>query len=99
MKICTFQRENEERVGVLFDDKTIADINIAYAACLYDSVGTRAYKIADVLTPPHMIETIEGGIISLNAIKETMETLKNRPDMEGPKGEKIFYSLYSNSVL
>jgi 2-keto-4-pentenoate hydratase/2-oxohepta-3-ene-1,7-dioic acid hydratase in catechol pathway len=93
MKICTFQRENENRVGVLVDETTIADINIAYASYLYDRVGTRAYKIADVLTPPNMIGTIEGGIISLNAIKETMETFKSKPDMKGPKGEKIFYSL------
>jgi 2-keto-4-pentenoate hydratase/2-oxohepta-3-ene-1,7-dioic acid hydratase in catechol pathway len=82
-----------ERVGVMTDDNTLADVNIAYAAYLHNKGNARAYKIADALTPTSMLEMIEGGDVSLTAIREALQVLQLKPGLRGPRGEQIMFSL------
>jgi 2-keto-4-pentenoate hydratase/2-oxohepta-3-ene-1,7-dioic acid hydratase in catechol pathway len=93
MKLCTFESKGFRRAGLIVDKVHLADITNAYAACLFTRGETKAYKIADVLTPPSLIEIAEGGDSSLKAIREVEEVLKSKPDMKGPKGEQIIYAL------
>lgn len=60
MKLSTFEYNGLERVGIIIDEDELADITIAYAACLHNRGEARAYKLADALVPPSMIEIIEG---------------------------------------
>lgn len=93
MKLCTLEYKGLDRVGIFMDEDQLVDITIAYTTCLFKQGEPRAYELANVLTPPSMIEIIKGGESSLKAIKETLQDLKESPRIEGPKGERIFYSL------
>jgi 2-keto-4-pentenoate hydratase/2-oxohepta-3-ene-1,7-dioic acid hydratase in catechol pathway len=93
MKLSTFEYNGLDRVGIVFDKDRLADATIAYAACLHNRGETKAYKLADVLVPPSMLEIIEGGESSLKALLETEQALKSLPQMKGPRGERIIYSM------
>lgn len=93
MKLCTFEFEGMQRVGIVLDDKHVADVTLAYATYLDKQGETKAYQLANVLTPPTMLGIVEGGESSLNALRETLYALNSAPDIKGPKGEKIKYLL------
>jgi 2-keto-4-pentenoate hydratase/2-oxohepta-3-ene-1,7-dioic acid hydratase in catechol pathway len=93
MKLCTFVYKNLEYVGLLAGEDIVADITTAYAAYLYDRGEANAYPLANVLAPPSMLRIIEGGQSSLNAMREAASFLTGKPDLTGPRGEKIYYSL------
>jgi 2-keto-4-pentenoate hydratase/2-oxohepta-3-ene-1,7-dioic acid hydratase in catechol pathway len=99
MKLCTFMHKGSERVGLLKDKQNLADITIAYAAFLHNRGETKAYKLADAVTPPSMKEIIEGGESSLEAIRQVEQVLKAKPDIIGPKGEQIIYPLDKVKLL
>lgn len=93
MKLCTFEFNGPERVGIVMQKDKIADITVAYAALLHNRGETRAIKLAEALAPPSMVELIEGGATSLTALKEIMKFMGSSLKAVGPKGERIFYSL------
>jgi 2-keto-4-pentenoate hydratase/2-oxohepta-3-ene-1,7-dioic acid hydratase in catechol pathway len=93
MKLCTFTYQHLECVGLLVEEDNVANVTAAYAAYLCDRGEANAYPLANVLTPPSMLRIIEGGASSLKAIQETMEFCRAKPDLKGPREERIFYSL------
>ena len=93
MKLCTFEFQGMTRVGLVLDNERLADVTVAYAAYLHNRGETKAYRLADVLTPPAMLEIIEGGASSLDAIRKAAEYVNAEPAALGPRGEEIIYAL------
>jgi 2-keto-4-pentenoate hydratase/2-oxohepta-3-ene-1,7-dioic acid hydratase in catechol pathway len=93
MKLCTFVYKNVEHTGFLVGNGKVVDITVGYATYLHDRGEANAYPLANILTPPSMLKIIESGNSSIRAIGETMEFLKGKPDLKGPREDKIYYSL------
>ena len=93
MKLATFEYMGTDRVGVVFDENKIADITLAYSGYLYQNEEPKAYQLAEVLVPPSMLKIIEGGQSSLKSAMEAVQAIKTIPNLKGPKGERVIYSL------
>lgn len=76
MKLCTFEFDKKIRVGAELPDGKIMDVNYAYAAKLKADGHPKPQGIADVITPPDMIELIKSEDLGIKAIQEAMEYLK-----------------------
>ena len=93
MKLSTFEHHGLERVGIIIGENKLADATIAYAAYLHSRGEKKAFKLAEVLVPPSMIEIIEGGESSFKALEEALQALKLTPQMRGPRGEQVVFPL------
>ncbi len=93
MKLATYEYNGSDRVGIVMNKDQIADVTLAYSACLHGRGETKAYKLANVMVPPSMLELIEGGETSLQAAKETAQALRANPQMKGPRGERVVYGI------
>jgi 2-keto-4-pentenoate hydratase/2-oxohepta-3-ene-1,7-dioic acid hydratase in catechol pathway len=93
MKLCTYETQGLTRVGVILDKDRLADATIACAAYLHAQGETKAYALAEVLTPPSMLAIIEGGASSLDALRKAEQCAKTNPQASGPRGEKLFHAI------
>lgn len=92
MKLCTFTYGKRTRIGAEMPDGKVMDINYAYAAKLAADGHPKAQGIADVITPPNMIEFIKSGTYGLNAAKEAMMYVSEHQDEVAKAGETILYN-------
>ncbi|MBD3227732.1 MAG: hypothetical protein GF329_06050 [Candidatus Lokiarchaeota archaeon] len=84
--------------GLLISNDIIVDLKSAYAKYLsQETRETKPYEIASVRIADTMIGLIEGGPITMDAIKTVKEyyekILKNYETIQGLENEKIFYNL------
>ncbi|MFC2069694.1 fumarylacetoacetate hydrolase family protein [Chloroflexota bacterium] len=93
MRLATFEYNGENRVGIVINEDKVADITLAYASYLHGRGEPKAYKLANILVPPSMLEIIEGGESSLSSAREAAQALKSIPQMKGPKGEQVIFAL------
>jgi 2-keto-4-pentenoate hydratase/2-oxohepta-3-ene-1,7-dioic acid hydratase in catechol pathway len=84
------------RIGVLLDNTTIVDLNLAYAKYLSEkgTIGS-PYVVATGLIPPDMIGFLKGGEMAREAARQAVEFVcerQSRGEASGPKGEKVIYA-------
>ena len=82
-----------DRLGVVIDEKFV-DLTLAYTAYLTDVAKEAVpYRVASALVPTDLLEFIEAGQPSIDAVRETIEYVTDKlyEGVRGPKGEKIVY--------
>ncbi|RMH07282.1 MAG: fumarylacetoacetate hydrolase family protein [Nitrospirae bacterium] len=81
------------RVGALHR-QTIVDLNMACARLLADQKEPQPYRLANAMVPETMLAFLEGGPTAMERAREALAyTLNSGPEIRGPSGESIFYSL------
>lgn len=68
----------ETRIGCVLDDSTVVDLNAAYRSLLESRRGLEsaaAERLAAAILPTSMRRFIEGGSLTLDAARETLESL------------------------
>ncbi len=71
MRLLTYKKGTEDRVGALIDERVV-DLNLAYARYLQERGEEDASKLADEALPPHMISFLELGQKSMRAAANTI---------------------------
>ncbi|MGI0078800.1 MAG: fumarylacetoacetate hydrolase family protein [Nitrososphaerales archaeon] len=73
MKLVTFEEPyyNKERIGIWLGEDDIVDANYAYARLLKDQGEDYPQRFANALVPPNMVELLEGGKRSMQAVRES----------------------------
>lgn len=97
MKLVTFEEPHyhQERLGILFDqDQVIVDANYAYSRLLMDQGEDYPSRFSNAYVPPSMIEVLQGGQRSMNAIRETekfVSQIGGPSKLSGPNGEEATF--------
>ncbi len=93
MKLCTFEHEGVDKVGIVLDEGTVADAKAAYVAYLADRGETkeRALELACTLLPPAMQGIIGGGDRSLKILQETIDYLRASSKREDSSSKELLF--------
>ncbi|TLY29968.1 MAG: fumarylacetoacetate hydrolase family protein [Ignavibacteria bacterium] len=99
MRLCTFEVKTplgkQSRLGIVFDEKSIIDLNSACAWHLQRKGEPQPYRLANALVPPTLIEYLRGGATSVTFANATIEhltqELKTGTSPTGLNGESIVF--------
>lgn len=72
MKLVTFTRQDETRIGAVVKENKIVDLNYAFQALLKEQGKIRYKEIAEAYIPADMIGFLQGGEESLSYAKEAV---------------------------
>lgn len=72
MKLVTFTRQDETRIGAVVKENKIVDLNYAFQALLKEQGKIRYKEIAEAYIPADMIGFFQGGEESLSYAKEAV---------------------------
>jgi len=91
MKLVTFHGAGrEDRIGAIAADKTIVDLNAAYALYLRNVQHEGAfYALADARVPANMRGLFENGDRGLDAARAALEYVTKEGAERGPSGEAL----------
>lgn len=94
MKLITFSREGNYRIGAIVDEK-IVDLNLAYQAQLESEGKIRAKQIAEAFVPSDMTGFLQGGKESLELAQKAIDfALSNQKE----DGYKLVHNVNSVKV-
>lgn len=73
MKLVTFEEPHyhKERIGIWIEEDEVIDANYAYARMLKDQGEDYPQRFANAVVPPSMIELLEGGKRSMQAVRDS----------------------------
>ncbi|HLW00146.1 MAG TPA: fumarylacetoacetate hydrolase family protein [Ktedonobacterales bacterium] len=77
MRLVTYQREGQARIGVLADGQ-IVDLNRAYRAAIQDSETEDELAVADLRVPTDMIGFLRGGEASFAAAQHALAFVRQQ---------------------
>jgi len=108
MKLVTFevltQLGKQRRLGAWIEGERIIDLNFAYA--LYLSKMTEpsaAYRLADAILPPDMLQYFERGDTSSGAAQDSLKYIQERfphgGSVTGARGEQVIYAVNQVKLL
>ena len=93
IRLVTFERFGEERIGFIFDEK-VFDLTLCYAALLRREGLPVAMRVAHALMPPDMLKFLEGEEKAIEEAKRVQDFVEERNgEVEGPNGEKVSWPL------
>lgn len=72
MKLVTFTRQDETRIGAVVKENKIVDLNYAFQALLKEQGKIRYKEISEAYIPADMIGFLQGGEESLSYAKEAV---------------------------
>lgn len=73
MKLVTYLIDGVKRIGSVYNDNQIIDLNYAYRSMLEAEGSLRSLQIAEAFVPPQMVEFLQGGEQSMRAAKQAIE--------------------------
>ncbi len=77
MRLVTYQREGQSRIGAQLDGQVV-DLNRAYQAALHHAGNNDELAVADLRVPPDMIGLLSGGGTALSAAQEALAFVRER---------------------
>lgn len=80
MKLISFKKYGETRVGAVTDDQKVIDLNYATQALFKNEGKYRYKKIAEAYVPSNMLELLQGGKESLDIAKKAVTYVLKHPD-------------------
>src|SRR5947209_8581495 len=99
MRLVTYQREGQVRVGAQLDGQ-IVDLNRAYRAALQHVKSEDELAVADVRVPSDMIDLLRGGEASLKAAQQALAFVQGQREVDKTLGQRgIAYATESVSLL
>lgn len=75
MKLVTFSSQGFKRIGAIYPNNVIVDLNYAYQALLESEGKLRSEQIAEAYVPATMEAFLQGGNESLSIAKNLLTTL------------------------
>ena len=102
MRLCTFEVTTLlgrfERLGAVFPNDFIMDLNAAYAWLLHKRGQPHPNRFADVIVPPDILRFLEGGKRCMEAASEVVQaanalSLDAQLGLCGPRGETVFFQM------
>lgn len=94
MKLITFSREGNSRIGAIVDEKVV-DLNLAYQAQLESEGKIRAKQIAEAFVPSDMTGFLQGGKESFELAQKAIDfALSNQKE----DGYKLVHNVNSVKV-
>ena len=81
---------NTGRLGALQEDRSVIDLNHAYAAYLKSRGDPRPQAKADATVPADLLAFIQEGKKGLDEAKKALAHVK-AGNKHGPRGEKLHY--------
>lgn len=85
MKLVTFSRNGFTRIGAVYPNNEVVDLNYAYQALLESEGKLRSEQIAEAFVPASMEEFLQGGNESLSIAKKAADfALNNRNSFKHP---------------
>jgi len=98
MKLITFEVRTPvgpfKRLGAVIENggnAAYADLNFSMAASLADEGSPRPQEMASAIVPSDMTAFAAAGASSIEAAREALDFLHDKPEVEGPKGEQLIY--------
>ncbi len=80
MKLVTFSSHGFKRIGAIYPNKVVVDLNYAYQALLESEGKLRSEQIADAYVPATMEEFLQGGNESLSIAQKAADYAINNRD-------------------
>lgn len=77
MRLVTYQREGQSRIGAQLDGQVV-DLNRAYQAALHYAGNNDELAVADLRVPTDMIGLLSGGGTALSAAQEALAFVRER---------------------
>lgn len=77
MKLAMFQTVGDPRLGCLVDDRVV-DLTLAYEAMLREAGRPKARALAGVMTPPDMLDFLEGEDEAVEAAAEALRWVRGK---------------------
>ncbi len=99
MRLVTYEREGQVRVGAQLDGQ-IVDLNRAYRAALHHAKNEDELAVADMRVPSDMIDLLRGGEASLKAAQQALAFVQGQREVDRALGQRgIAYATESVSLL
>lgn len=93
MRLVTFERLGEERIGFVQGEK-VFDLTLCYASLLRKEGVAVAMRVAQALMPPDMLGFLEGEERALEEAERVREFVEEKEgEVEGPNGERAVWPL------
>jgi 2-keto-4-pentenoate hydratase/2-oxohepta-3-ene-1,7-dioic acid hydratase in catechol pathway len=96
MKLVTFEEPfyHNERLGIWIGEDNVVDANYAYARMLKDQGEDYPQRFANAFVPPDMVQLIEGGRKSMQAVREASKHAEEIgiSNVTGANGEQAVFS-------
>jgi acylpyruvate hydrolase len=96
MKLVTFSRGRDVRLGALFLEEVV-DLHRAYCAALHDCGNFDELAVADLRVPPELQDLLRGGETSMVAARQALRFAAKSREM-GRTGE-LFHSIADVDLL
>ncbi|MDP9742365.1 UNVERIFIED_ORG: acylpyruvate hydrolase [Bacillus sp. B2I3] len=80
MKLVTFSSQGFKRIGAIYPENVVVDLNYAYQALLESEGKLRSEQIADAFVPATMEEFLQGGNESLSIAQKAADYAINNRD-------------------